>query len=138
MKTILIDTNIILDFLLERDPFFQHAELIFDAISNDQYVGYTTATALTDIFYIARKHTQSSQKARQAITVTLSVLEICPVDRAVLETALQSELADFEDAVQIFSAIAQNLDAIVTRDIRGFIGSPLPVLSPADLLNQLD
>lgn len=60
----LVDTNIILDFLLEREPFFQSAELLFQAIGTGQIIGYVTATTLTDIFYIARRHTQSTEQAR--------------------------------------------------------------------------
>jgi hypothetical protein len=59
---------------------------------------------------------------------------ICPIDRAVLESALNSGLADFEDAVQIFGAVAQGLEAIVTRDAQGFLSSPIPVLSIQELL----
>lgn len=133
---ILIDTNIILDFLLQREPFFQDAELLFKAIDDGKIVGYVTATTLTDIFYIARKHTSSIKQARQAISEVLTVMCVCSVDRAILESALNSGFDDFEDAVQIFSAVAQNLDAIVTRDNRGFVSSPIPVLSIQDLLQQ--
>lgn len=133
---ILIDTNIILDFLLQREPFFQDAELLFTAINDEKIVGYVTATTLTDIFYIARKHTSSIKQARQAIEEVLTVMCVCSVDRAILESALNSGFDDFEDAVQIFSAVAQNLDAIVTRDNKGFVSSPLPVLSIRELLQQ--
>lgn len=62
---------------------------------------------------------------------------ICPIDRAVLESAFNSSLVDFEDAVQIFGAVAQGLDAILTRDNKGFLSSPIPVLSIQELLQQL-
>lgn len=62
---------------------------------------------------------------------------ICPVDRVVLESAFNSGLADFEDAVQIFSAVTQGLEAIVTRDAQGFLSSPIPVLSIQELLQQV-
>lgn len=64
-------------------------------------------------------------------------MAICPIDRAVLESAFNSGLADFEDAVQIFSAVAQGLDAIVTRDAQGFLSSSIPVLSVEALLTQV-
>jgi predicted nucleic acid-binding protein len=132
----LIDTNIVLDFLLQRQPFFQDAELLFQAIATGQVIGYITATTLTDIFYIARRHTRSIERARQAVYETLTTMAVCPIDRAVLESALNSNLADFEDAVQIFSTVAQSLDAIVTRDTQGFVSSPIPVLSVQELLLQ--
>jgi predicted nucleic acid-binding protein len=142
---VLIDTNILLDFLLQREPFFQDAELLFDAIDSGLVIGCVTATTLTDIFYIAQKHTRSIEQARQAVAEILTVMTICPVDdlwsafgnRAVLESAFNSGLTDFEDAVQIFCAVTQGLEAILTRDKRGFVSSPVPVLSIGELLQQL-
>jgi predicted nucleic acid-binding protein len=134
---VLIDTNILLDFLLQREPFFQDAELLFDAIDSGLVIGCVTATTLTDIFYIAQKHTRSIEQARQAVAEILTVMTICPVDRAVLESAFNSGLTDFEDAVQIFCAVTQGLEAILTRDKRGFLSSPIPVLSISELLQQL-
>lgn len=134
---VLIDTNIALDFLLEREQFFHDAELLFDAIDSGQVIGYVTATTLTDIFYIARRHTRRIEQARQAITEILSVMEICPVSRVVLESALGLSLVDFEDAVQVACAVAQGLDAIVTRDTQDFSTSPVTVLSVKELWQKL-
>ncbi|MES1022196.1 PIN domain-containing protein [Gloeocapsa sp. BRSZ] len=92
---ILIDTNIILDYLLRREPFCQKADLLFQVIASDQIVGYVTATTLTDIFYIAR-HTGSIEQARQAISETLTAMVIFPVNRAVLESAFASDLTDLK------------------------------------------
>ena len=122
---VLIDTNIALNFLLQRQPFFQDAELLFQAIDSGQVIGYVTATTLTDIFYIARRHTRSVEQARQAIIEILSVMEICPVSRVVLESALGFGLVDFEDAVQVACAVAQGLDVILTRDRQDFSSSPV-------------
>jgi predicted nucleic acid-binding protein len=135
---ILIDTNIILDYLLEREPFLPEAELLFQAIDSGKLIGYVTATTLTDIFYIARRQTQSIELARQAISTTLTIMVICPVNRAILEAAFASGLADFEDAVQIYCAVYQGLDAIITRDRKGFSNSAIPVLSVRQLLEQLE
>lgn len=134
---ILIDTNIILDFLLQREPFFPDTELLFQTLDSGQVIGYATATTITDIFYIARRHTRSIEQARQAISEILTAMEICPVNREVLETAFRSGLADFEDAVQVACAIAQRLDAILTRDTQGFLNSSVPVLSVQDFLQRL-
>ncbi|WP_228017236.1 MULTISPECIES: type II toxin-antitoxin system VapC family toxin [Synechocystis] len=112
-------------------------KLIYSPIDTGQVVGHVTATTLTDIFYIARKHTRSIEQSRQAISEMLTVMVICPVNRAVLEAAFRYGLADFEDAVQIFCAVEQGLDAILTRDAQGFFGSSMPVLSIQELLQQL-
>lgn len=134
---VLVDTNIVLDFPLQREPFFQDADLLFQAIDSGQVVGYVTATTLTDIFYIARKHTRSVEQARQSVLETLTAMVIYPVNRSVLEAACRSGLADFEDAVQIFSAVEQGLDAILTRDAKGFVSSSIPVLSIQELFQRL-
>lgn len=134
---VLVDTNIVLDFLLQREPFFQDAELLFQAIDVGEIVGYVTATTVTDIFYISRRHTRSVEQARQAVSEILTAMMICPVDRVVLESAFNSGLADFEDAVQIFSAVNQGSKAIATRDAQGFLSSPIPILSIQELLQQV-
>ncbi|CDM93499.1 PIN domain-containing protein [Limnospira fusiformis KN01] len=135
---VLIDTNILLDFLLQREPFFHDAERMFQAIDSGQIVGYATATTLTDIFYIARRHTGSIEQARQAVLETLTVMEICPVNREVLEVAFSSGLADYEDAIQVACAVAQGLDAILTRDSQVFLNSSVPVLSVQECLHRLE
>jgi predicted nucleic acid-binding protein len=134
---ILIDTNVLLDFLLEREPFLQDTAKLFEAIDSGQIIGFITATTLTDIFYIARKHTRSLELAREAVSSILETMTICPVNRNVLEAAFASGLTDFEDAVQIYSAIAQNLEAIVTRDAKGFVSSSIPVYAVQELLGNL-
>lgn len=133
---VLVDTNIILDFLLEREPFLHDAEALFQEIASGQLIGYVTATTLTDIFYIARRHTQSVERAREAIAITLAFVEICSVDRAVLELALASATPDFEDAVQGACALVQGLDAIVTRDAE-FSAISIQVLSISQIMQQL-
>lgn len=133
---VLVDTNIILDLLLEREPFLHDAEVLFQEIASGKIAGYATATTLTDIFYIARRHTQSIDLARQAVAITLATLEICPVDRSVLELALRSAALDFEDAVQIACALVQGLDAIVTRDADLSTDS-IQVMSVSQVLQQL-
>lgn len=133
---VLVDTNIILDDLLEREPFVRDAKALLQAIEDQQIQGYITATTLTDIFYIARKN-KGIQKARQDISDLLALMHICTVDRSILETAISSNLPDFEDAVQIACALNENLDAIITRDTQDFADADLPILSAGELLPRL-
>lgn len=135
---VLIDTNIILDYLLEREPFFKDSKALFNSIGEEKISAYVTATTLTDIYYIARKQTKSIEKAKQSIVFILGVMKICPVDRNVIEIALESGLKDFEDAVQLASAITQGLDAIVTRNAKDFTNVSLPILSVSELLQKIE
>lgn len=134
---VLIDTNIVLDFLLQREPFREDAEELFQVIDSGRVVGYITATTLTDIFYIARRHTRSIEQARQAVSETLTVMMICPVNRTILASAFLSGINDFEDAIQIACAVDRGLEAILTRDTQGFLSSTIPVLSIRQLLEEL-
>ncbi|MEQ9357950.1 PIN domain-containing protein [Coleofasciculus chthonoplastes] len=102
---VLLDTNIILDFFLEREPFFQLASEVFEAIAAERIEGLISASSATDIFYICKRQTQNLEQARQILTQTLTLLTVCPVDYTVLNTALNSGLVDFEDAVQIACAV---------------------------------
>ncbi|MFN5857341.1 MAG: type II toxin-antitoxin system VapC family toxin [Pseudanabaenaceae cyanobacterium] len=133
---ILIDTNVILDLLLEREPFVESASLLFEQIERGNLVGYIAATTITNIFYIIRK-TEGREAAFAAIHRLLIGLEFCVVDRQIIETALTLGLKDFEDSMQLACATLDQLDGIVTRDHHDFKDSPLPIYSPAELLKQI-
>ncbi|HEY9708423.1 MAG TPA: PIN domain-containing protein [Oculatellaceae cyanobacterium] len=134
---VLVDTNIMLDALLEREPFVRDARALLEAIDSGQIEGYVTATTLTNIFYIVRRQTRSIERASLAVSETLAAMQICSVDRDILEAAFAYNLRDFEDAVQLACAIAENLDAIITRNPQDFTGATLPILSASELLESL-
>ena len=138
---ILIDTNVVLDFLQEREPFVEDAAKLFEKIDAGEKSGFIAATTITNIYYIVRK-AAGIVAAEDAITQILTDLYICPVDRSVIEQAMRKRLQqgsiafnfrDFEDAVQYACAIAHGLDVIVTRDVSGFVSGEIPVVSPGEL-----
>ena len=133
---VLVDTNIMLDALLEREPFVRDARPLLEAIDSGQIEGYVTATTLTNIFYIVRRQTRSIERARESVSQTLVAMQICSVDSDILEAAFASNLTDFEDAVQLACAIAENLDAIITRKPQDFAGATFPILSASELLES--
>lgn len=135
---VLLDTNIILDFVLQREAFMRDAENLFGAIASERIEGYVTATTVTDIFYIVRRERRSIERARQAVADTLAALEVCTVDGTLLQQAFASNLRDFEDAVQLACAAAESLDAIITRNSQDFAGATLPILSARELLESRD
>jgi predicted nucleic acid-binding protein len=133
---ILIDTNVVLDLLIEREPFATSAIALFEQIERGNLTGYIAATTITNIFYIIRK-TEGREVALAAIHRLLIGLQFCAVDRQTVTTALTLGLKDFEDSIQLACATIAQLDAIVTRDRKDFIGSSLPVYSPTEILNQI-
>ncbi|MEH2183581.1 PIN domain-containing protein [Nostoc sp.] len=134
---VLFDTNVLLDALLAREPFVADAAFLLETVESGQVEGFMSATTVTDIHYLVRRQTKSAEVAIAAVTQLLALIEICAVDRAVLEQAIALRLTDFEDAVQVVSVMKLGLEAIVTRDVDGFTGSPIPVLSPKEMRNQL-
>lgn len=133
---ILLDTNVVLDVLLKREPWQAEASALWQAVDGGQVTAYVPASAITDIFYVARKLTDIV-RARQSVQVCLDAFNVGTVDRAVLERAQALSGADFEDNVQIACAEANGLDAIVTRDPSDYEGSPIAVWSPAECLQNL-
>ncbi|PHM11144.1 PIN domain-containing protein [Nostoc sp. 'Peltigera malacea cyanobiont' DB3992] len=134
---VLFDTNVLLDALLAREPFVADAAFLLETVELGQVEGFMSATTVTDIHYLVGRQTKSAVIAIAAVTQLLALMEICAVDRDVLEQAIALRLTDFEDAVQVASAMKLGLEAIVTRDVDGFTGSPIPVLSSKEMRNQL-
>jgi predicted nucleic acid-binding protein len=132
----LLDTNIILDVLLRREPWVAQASELWRAHDQGRLRGHVMASAITDIFYVARKLV-GQDLARKAVRTCLATFEICVVDRAALELAESLPGSDLEDNLQIACAQIARLDAIVTRDQTGFAASPVQTLSPADALARL-
>lgn len=131
---VLIDTNVILDWLLNRSPWSDEARPLWRAQSTDSLIGYLPATAVTDLFYIARR-SRDIPTAFACIDRVLAALEILPTDGALLQLARASSGNDFEDNVQIACASAAHLDLIITRDTAGFTHAPAPAIAPPDIVN---
>ncbi|MEG4029301.1 MULTISPECIES: PIN domain-containing protein [unclassified Microcoleus] len=137
MIKVLFDTNVLLDAMLAREPFVADAAFLLNAVESGQVEGFMSATTVKDVRYLVGRQTKSSEAAIAAVTRLLALMEICAVEREVLEQAITLGLPDVEDAVQIACAIELELEAIVTPDVNGFAGSPIPVLSPPELRNRL-
>lgn len=133
---VLLDTNVVLDVLLRRGQWLADAEAVWRATSRGQLTACITASSLTDIYYISRR-LASLSSARQVVRQCLDCLELLPVDGEMLEQAYALHAADFEDALQIAAAMRGGLDAIVTRDPKGFSVSQIRVLSPSQLTARM-
>ncbi len=131
---VLFDTNVILDLLLDREPFSTIAAQLLSHAEAGEMTGYVCATTLTTIHYLATK-TLGSEKTREELRELLAFLEVAPVNRSVLESALQSKLTDFEDAVLCESGRQIGVDAIATRNARDFTKAGLPVHTPEEVLH---
>jgi len=130
---VLIDTNIVLDVLAEREPFRLAAQQIFDLSAEGEIDGYLCATTCTSIQYLLRKRIGQSA-ALQYIRELLSIFTVAPVDQAVLIAAVNNGMKDFEDAVLLEAARRAKAKVIITRDVKDFTHADIPALSPAEFL----
>ena len=134
---ILFDTNVILDVLLDREPFSSTAAKLFSKIETGEITGYVCATTITILHYLTRK-VVGDDSALEEINKLMVLFEIAQVNRAVLDAALTSGFKDFEDAVVHQSGVYKETQGIVTRDPAGFKKSKINVYSPEELLLMLE
>ena len=137
MKRVLIDTNIILDIALQREPFFEVADQIFGKIDDLEIKGFVTASSITDIYYVSRKAC-GREKAVEFICELIDILEVLSVTKETIKNALASDFKDFEDAVQYCVADMNHIDIIVTRNKSDFRLSTIEVCTPEELLKKFD
>jgi len=126
---VLLDTNVLLDFMLDREPFVGYAEKVFEVAKNYEIQLFMSATTITDLYYIIRKE-KNKDRALSLIEDLLQFVEVAAVDKAVIFHALYSEFSDFEDAVQEGAAKYANISIIVTRNEADFTQSDLDIYPP--------
>jgi predicted nucleic acid-binding protein len=136
MMRVLLDTDVVLDHLLERVPFAETAGKLLELNVLGAFDGYISAITPINIFYIGRKF-MGRDELRQALQDLLLAVHVCSTTHDILSQAFGLPFADYEDAVQHACATANNLEAIVTRNLEDYKNATLPVFSPTEFLNQL-
>lgn len=129
MKKVLIDTNVVLDVLLDRQPHAGASVAVWAAVETGSAHGLLAAHAVTTIHYLIRRE-MGAAGARRTISTMLKVFGVAVVDGPIIQLALGLPLSDFEDAVTAAAAQFAGCDYIVTRDTRGFRGCGIKSLLP--------
>jgi len=130
---ILLDTNIVLDLLLEREPFYNSSKEIFLLAEEKKLKAYLSASSITTIHYLVSKALKK-QEADSVIAMLLEIFSISPLDKNILLEAITNNGVDFEDSVIYSSAFKRNIDYIITRDKQGFKNSKVKILEPNNFL----
>lgn len=130
---VLVDTNVVLDVLLDRRPFAEAATQVFALIEESKIEGFLCATTVTTVDYLLGQ-ALPPKIARAALQRLLDLFEIAPVNRPVLEQALRSDISDFEDAVIEQAARLISADAIATRNLTDFEKSSVTAFDPPELI----
>ncbi len=131
---ILLDTNTVLDLLLEREPFVDFAEEIFVMIEEQKIEGFLCPTSITTIYYLLNKNLDK-KRCNDAMKTLLSLFNIIELNKKILLKSLENSGVDFEDSVICTSASFADIDIIITRDKKGFKNSKVKVLSPSEFLS---
>jgi len=134
---VLLDTNIILDIALKRDPHFLDSSEVFMKIDSSVVYGFVTATTITDIYYISKKE-KGHQVSIDFISNLIEIIDVIGIDRRVIIESLLSKITDFEDAVQSVSSFFNSIDYIITRNQKDFSESAVKALTPKEFLDLIE
>ncbi|MBO4718216.1 MAG: PIN domain-containing protein [Spirochaetales bacterium] len=129
----MIDSNIILDVLLEREPFYSSSRRVLDLCEDRRIMGFISASTATDIFYLIRKALGSIDAAYNSLGSILRIVSVLTVTNDDVSIAFEKRAKDFEDCLLATCAISNHCDGIVTRNSRDFIGFDIDILSPEDV-----
>jgi predicted nucleic acid-binding protein len=133
---VLLDTNIILDVALERQPYFEASEQILALAEQGQITGYISASTFSDLYYVIRKN-KGRKSALDFLGKVSGFCQVATVDQAAISMALTANFKDFEDAIQYSTAVINHLDAIVTRNSQDFARATLKIMTPDILIQEL-
>jgi len=131
------DTNVVVDILLKREPFFENSFKALSKVANKSVNGIIGTSAITDIYYIVNKEMKDKEKSVNSIFNILKILLLVETTPQDIFTAKVLDIQDFEDSVVSAIASRNKADYIITRNVDDFVNSPVPVITPADFVASL-
>ena len=133
---VLVDTNIIIDVLEQRKPFFKDSYRLIQLGLQGKLETIMSAGAVTDVYYIISRSIRDAKKAKEKIAALTTLVNICNITANDINTALTLDMADFEDAVISSIAKREKVDFIITRNEADFSASLVPAINPSQFLKQ--
>ncbi len=137
MQRIFLDTNIVIDFLGEREGFYEPAAKIMTLADHKKIKILTSPSSISHIYYLLSKY-ENTKIALDKIRKFKVLCSTSMMDNEVVEKAINSDFKDFEDAMQYFSALASDCDLIVTRNEKDFKNAMIPVINGESYLQTLN
>ena len=136
MSKVLLDSDVILDFFFDREPFSENAAQILSLCESKEITGYITPVMLSNVYYLLRQ-SATHEKVIEKLKMLVSFTEILVINKESILQALHSEFKDFEDALQNYAAeINDTIECIVTRNTKDYRKSALGVLTPENYLKS--
>jgi len=131
---VFVDTNVVLDVLLERHPFSEDSFMVFQLANLKRIKGYLSAASITDIFYFVRKKWRDFEEVYQKMNKLTQLFSVVSVSETTIANALALRWKDFEDAIQYMAAAECGVDCIVTRNAADYKMPVVPCMSPVDFI----
>jgi predicted nucleic acid-binding protein len=133
---LLIDTNVILDMILKREPFYKDAIDVLELVKQDGVQEYVSASAVTDIYYIAYRTLRDRKQVLQLMKELFVIVNVAGVTQQEIQKALELTWNDFEDSVQYAVALLQEMDGIVSRNAKDYEDTEIQVLAPKEAIKM--
>ena len=131
---VLIDTNVILDVLLKRSPFYEAAIEVLKLSVREDIQEFVSASAITDIYYIAYKNMRDKAVVRELLKKLLLIVSVAGVSEEEIQKALELGWKDFEDSVQYSVALLNEMNGLITRNVKDYSSSEIQVCEPNQFL----
>ena len=135
---LMIDTNVVLDVLLERPEFYEKSKAVLDLCESKKMLGFVSASSITDIFYLVRRALRSTEETYKVIEALLNIVGVLSVTEADVQRAFLRHAKDFEDCLLAESAKSNNCVGIVTRDSRDFLDFEITLYTPEEIILKLE
>jgi predicted nucleic acid-binding protein len=136
MTNLFIDTDVIIDFLVDRKPYSREAAIIFTLIDQKKLKGYASSLTFSNLFYVLRK-IEPQKKVISKLDSLSNLLTVLKVDEQNIRNAIESGFSDFEDSIQYFCALdSKKVEVIITRNTKDYKRTSLPIMTPGDFLKS--
>jgi len=132
---VLIDTNVLLDVLLAREPFVKDSTEILRRSEQKKIEGFVTTNSIVDTIYVMKKYIHDKELRENSVRTIVTILDIVSINKKDLLKAFDMGFSDYEDALIAQCALKIKADYIITRDCNDFISSPVNSISPKDFIN---
>lgn len=132
-KLIFVDSDVILDVLEKREPFYSYSAQILTLGDEKKIKLVTTSLVFSNVYYLLRKHL-GIDKAKESLRKLRVIVDVISVNAKEVDLALNSEMSDFEDALQYFTAMNSKIGFIITRNVRDYKNPKLIVQTPQEYI----
>ena len=133
-KKVFVDTDIIYDLLGKRDPFYLAAAQLFSLADEGEIQIYISALSLANIHYLISKQ-RSAEEAKEILRMFKVLVHVAPLNDKIIDLALNSGFSDFEDAIQYYSALQNEIEILLTRNLKDYRSAQITVLTAQDFIN---